>query len=1068
MKIKLNIFSKLLLISLLISNAISQLTVYPDHYIETDSPYSSSTLYLTSDIKERQIYKLGYFTTSNSKIKSYKFGIIYSPDDYCINEYNASGINYGETQFFASIKSKTSTREKNFSEELELLRNYCTGNILTIKTPFPTLHNTGYILKYKLSMTNDNTADSNINIDLRIDSTEENKRICVFKMKGGVADWFKMTIKSKLSTTNKITMMFQCDGENDFQNFDVNTDETFKFILTETSGANIFISFYQVLLEDSSSSYVSSYNDNKIVRTYNGMEACDNTNEEKKCLIGYACSSSKTCKTCDSTCFECANEGQCSYCNVLTDVLGDGSGTSCKKNYIDFSNFDDFKIEVPLESNEFHERTTMGFWIFISDLSKARNGNSNIYHVVLKDRYVLSIIPNEISTGIYCHAYEDLYRTITSDTIYESHYTDRESSYVLYRMIPTEEQLKYINGKDLSGQWFHVSCGLSFDHKMFHVTTMINGEESSIERALRHENLYYDSSKNEYVENDIYNRHIINNDDQKLYLEFKNFGKAGSKVYLKYFLLFQEYIPPSYKFMYYDYYDANNINDFILVQSKFDELLESSNGYSFNYKIRNNAPEQKEIFVSSLKQIDLSPPKNFRLLKLLKHNYVYQNIECNPNQISVLTGDGLVNWDTNKPLFCQHYLDTKQNKCVSSGTCTNNGANYISYPSPLSNRYCDLICSGHMQCIDNYNENNFCIDGNENIYNLFYSCEDKQTKYYLQYSSFYSPEKIVIPISPPLESFIIEIWYYPDFFLSDSNRQGKFYYPETRKNFVFYSNAVHAYFLHSENKKLKVEDAASTYTSEHYHPYEWNKLVFYGKKVGTQLYKYFIINNLLNDYIRFKLTTPVALSEIRFAKYIEDENVNYNWATGYYRGLRIWDGSIATPELTVLYDNYYSSGANRIKSLKSAYDKLERKGYELTDQNLYDHVRDMVGYRIVCNFLSEVMDVVGIVESSKQLRIISRKDYITHPKETGYLSYHLIVEVPIYLSTGVEYIKAEIQIRTLAMNFWAALDHKIQYKFPSDEIPKEVADELLDISMKARELDNRMLKLNEIMNKYKV
>lgn len=158
---------------------------------------------------------------------------------------------------------------------------------------------------------------------------------------------------------------------------------------------------------------------------------------------------------------------------------------------------------------------------------------------------------------------------------------------------------------------------------------------------------------------------------------------------------------------------------------------------------------------------------------------------------------------------------------------------------------------------------------------------------------------------------------------------------------------------------------------------------------------------------------------------------------------------------------------HRIKTLKSAYDKLERKGYELTDENLENHVRDMVGYRIICNFLSEVNDIVDLISKSKQIEIVSRKDYITHPKETGYLSYHLIVKVPIYLSTGIEYVNAEIQIRTLAMNFWAALDHKIQYKFPSEEIPSEVADELYDISLKARELDSRMVKLNDIMNKYK-
>lgn len=156
----------------------------------------------------------------------------------------------------------------------------------------------------------------------------------------------------------------------------------------------------------------------------------------------------------------------------------------------------------------------------------------------------------------------------------------------------------------------------------------------------------------------------------------------------------------------------------------------------------------------------------------------------------------------------------------------------------------------------------------------------------------------------------------------------------------------------------------------------------------------------------------------------------------------------------------------RIKTLKSAYDKLDKKGYELTDENLYLHIKDMVGYRIICNFLSEVPDVVKIIESSKQLRIIERKDYITHPKDTGYLSYHLIVEVPIYLSTGIEYVNAEIQIRTLAMNFWAALDHKIQYKFPS-EVPQDVADELYDISLTVKNLDTRMVELNEIMNKYK-
>jgi hypothetical protein len=111
------------------------------------------------------------------------------------------------------------------------------------------------------------------------------------------ADWFKMTIKSKLSSTNKITMMFQCEGENDFISIDVNTDDKFKLVFnSDDTNLMIYISFYQVLLEDSTSSYYLSYNDNKIIRTYNGMEQCNINNNEYKCLIGFFCNGQRICE----------------------------------------------------------------------------------------------------------------------------------------------------------------------------------------------------------------------------------------------------------------------------------------------------------------------------------------------------------------------------------------------------------------------------------------------------------------------------------------------------------------------------------------------------------------------------------------------------------------------------------------------------------------------------------------------------------------------------------------------------------------------------------------------------
>ena len=921
MKRRVNNSSFLIIILLLINSLFCQIKVYPDHYVESDSAFPSSSLYLTSDIKERQIYKLGYFSTDSNSIKSYKFGYIYNPDNFCHDENDSDAITQGTSIYSTfGIKDQENTRENNFSEELELLKHYCRGKKLIINTPFPILHNTGYSLNYKLSITNDFTANSDFSLDLGLRAIETNgastdNNICQFNMKGSTPTWMKVTIKSKLSSSNKITMVFLCDGDDNAYNLDVNTDDKLQFILGKDSNTfNIYISFYQVILEDSSSSYFLSYTDNKIVRTFNGMEKCDNNLAEATCLTGYTCDGNE-CQKCDSTCYECETPGSCKSCNVLTDVDNTNTGTSCELNYIDLSNFDDFEIDVPLYSNEFHERSTMGFWIFISDMTKARTGNSNIYHVVLKDRYVISIIPNDIYVGVYCHAYEDLYRTITTETIFESHYSDRQSEYVLYRNIPTAEQLKYINSNDLSGQWFHVSCGLSFDHKMYHLTTVINGEVDYYEKALRHENLYYDSEKNEYIENDIYYRHIVK-DEAKLIVQFKNFGKAGTKVFLKYFLLFQEYIPPSYKFMYYDFFDIADAdsNKQIILQIKFNKLEYSAPTYRFYYRDKDSSSKSKEFTNLALKTIDLLPPKNFKLLVLPGVNKAYKNIDCKTGDgyLKTINGDGKINWDENKPLFCPIYLDTRKGKCVSSCTVSNN--KYIVYPGISAGQgNCDFLCSGPMVC--DYTASSFCKDENKDIYNLFYSCEDKKTKYYLQYSSFYTPGEITIDVNN-YDSYIIEIWYYPDFFLTDSNRQGKFYFPDTLKNYVFYSNVAQAYFLHSEYKKLKVEDTGSTYTSSHYHPYEWNKLVFYGKKNTTDHYKYFIINNLVDESIRFKQTSYWnSLSSISFFTSLNGNN----WATGYYRDLRIWDGSVATPELTVIYDNYFTSAKGRINSIIGYY-----------------------------------------------------------------------------------------------------------------------------------------------------
>lgn len=157
---------------------------------------------------------------------------------------------------------------------------------------------------------------------------------------------------------------------------------------------------------------------------------------------------------------------------------------------------------------------------------------------------------------------------------------------------------------------------------------------------------------------------------------------------------------------------------------------------------------------------------------------------------------------------------------------------------------------------------------------------------------------------------------------------------------------------------------------------------------------------------------------------------------------------------------------SRIKSKESAFQKLERKGYEINTYNLINHVHDMIGVRIVCSFLSDVYDIVKIIKNSNQFKIKEEKDYIVYPKDTGYTSYHMIILVPIHLNGKIEYVEAEIQIRTIAMDFWASLDHKIQYKFEK-EIPLDVKREMYNCSLDIKALDYKMYKLNEIVSKYK-
>ncbi|MGN1155803.1 MAG: GTP pyrophosphokinase family protein [Agathobacter sp.] len=151
---------------------------------------------------------------------------------------------------------------------------------------------------------------------------------------------------------------------------------------------------------------------------------------------------------------------------------------------------------------------------------------------------------------------------------------------------------------------------------------------------------------------------------------------------------------------------------------------------------------------------------------------------------------------------------------------------------------------------------------------------------------------------------------------------------------------------------------------------------------------------------------------------------------------------------------------SRIKTPESIVKKLKRHGLETSVDNMVNHIKDIAGIRIVCSFTSDIYRIAEMIGKQNDLTVISVKDYIKSPKDSGYKSFHMLVSVPIFLSDEVVDTKVEIQIRTIAMDFWASLEHKIYYKFEG-HAPAYISQDLRDCANIVSDLDAKMLQLNE-------
>ena len=170
---------------------------------------------------------------------------------------------------------------------------------------------------------------------------------------------------------------------------------------------------------------------------------------------------------------------------------------------------------------------------------------------------------------------------------------------------------------------------------------------------------------------------------------------------------------------------------------------------------------------------------------------------------------------------------------------------------------------------------------------------------------------------------------------------------------------------------------------------------------------------------------------------------------------------VLNEEFSVRYDhNPIHHVESRLKSTGSIIEKLRRKGLEISMESAKKNINDIAGIRVVCCYIDDVYRVEEMLLRQSDMELVKRQDYIETPNYNGYRSLHLDLRVPIYLSDRTESVLVEVQLRTVAMDFWASLEHKIHYKFEGDA-PESIKNELVECARMVSDLDARMLSLNE-------
>ena len=198
--------------------------------------------------------------------------------------------------------------------------------------------------------------------------------------------------------------------------------------------------------------------------------------------------------------------------------------------------------------------------------------------------------------------------------------------------------------------------------------------------------------------------------------------------------------------------------------------------------------------------------------------------------------------------------------------------------------------------------------------------------------------------------------------------------------------------------------------------------------------------------------------------FIAEDNLTFNKLMAYYKCALMeieTKFNVLNEEYSLQYDrNPISSIKTRLKSPVSIKEKLARHDYPMTTKSIEENLNDVAGIRVICSFPEDVYALANALLRQDDIVLVKKKDYIKNPKENGYRSLHLIVAVPIFLSCEKRIMHVEIQLRTIAMDFWASLEHQLRYK-KDTEFTKDMMKELYECAKASADLDMRMDELRK-------